>query len=235
MLQSALARSIPNGRRLAAFGLLAAALLWGWYAWIFAPTVFVERDRAIADDSRTGITAALQTIGAEDATRARELVVSMRREMPKLKRLDGIETAALENGLQRLEDALRLGTYDVALHRAVVDELRNVQLQLIARGQRTAALAAQSSQRANLMFIALLGVGLALTLRARAPEQTRGLVPLLGRDPLGRLLFDVSPEAVSIADQHERIIAVNAAFCRVTGYDASEAVGRALNFNGSGE
>ena len=235
MLQRALARSLPNGRRLAAFGVLAAALLWGWYAWIFAPTVFVERDRAIADDTRTGVTAALQTVGAEDEARARELVVSMRREMPKLKRLDGIETAQLERCLQRLEDALRLGTYDVALHRAAIDELRDVQLQLIARGQRTATLAAQSSQRANLMFIALLGVGLALMLRARAPEQTRGLVPLLGRDPLGRLLFDVSPEAVSIADQHERIIAVNAAFCRVTGYDAAEAVGRALNFNGSGE
>src|SRR5262249_2526331 len=104
-----------------------------------------------------------------------------------------------------------------------------------ARSQRTAALATQSSQRVNVMFIALLGVGLVLMLRTRAPEPARALVAVLGLERLGRLLFDVSPEAVSVADADERIVAVNAAFCRVTGYDAAEAVGRALNFNGSGE
>jgi diguanylate cyclase (GGDEF)-like protein/PAS domain S-box-containing protein len=235
MLERALARTLPNGRRMTSFALLAAALSWAWYAWIFTPTAFVERDRTIASDLTTGVTVALRTVGAEDAAGARELVVAMRREMPKLKRLDGIETTELENHLGSLEDSLRLGTYDVAKHRAALDELRDVQLQLIARSQRTAALAAQSSQRVNLMFIGLLGVALVLMLRARPADGRRGLVTVLGRERLGRLLFDVSPEAVSIADQDERIVAVNHAFCRVTGYEASEVVGRALNFNGSGE
>ena len=226
---------MPNGRRITTFGLFAAALLWAWYAWIFAPTVFVERDRTIASDLTTGVTAALRSVGVEDEATAREFVAAVRREVPQLKRLDDIETSELENHLQRLEDSLRLGTYDVALHRAAIHELRDVQLQLIARSQRTAVLAVQSSQRANLMFIALLGVALALMLHARPSGGSRGLVSALGRERLGRLLFDVSPEAVSIADQDERIVAVNKAFCRVSGYDAAEVVGRALNFNGSGE
>jgi diguanylate cyclase (GGDEF)-like protein/PAS domain S-box-containing protein len=74
-----------------------------------------------------------------------------------------------------------------------------------------------------------------MAFRIRARPSQRGVISVLGRERLGQLLFDVSPEAVSIADESERILAVNPAFCRVTGYDVHEAVGRQLGFNGSGE
>ena len=159
----------------------------------------------------------------------------MQRELPKIRRLDGVDSGPLEVRLQSLEDALRLGTYDPAIHRAALNELRDVQLQLIARSQRTATAAAQSSQRVNLMFVAMLAAAFAMLWRMRMRPGHGGIISVLGREQLGQLLFDVSPEAVSIADPSERILAVNPAFCRVTGYDVGEVVGRTLNFNGSGE
>jgi diguanylate cyclase (GGDEF)-like protein/PAS domain S-box-containing protein len=216
-------------------GLLAALLLWAWYVWIFAPSIGIERERAMSGNAAQGLTAALRSVGTYDELRARELVVAMQRELPKLRRIDGIDAGPLEVRLQALGDSLRLGTYDAALHRAALDELRDVQLQLIASSQRTAAAAARSGQRINVMLALLFAVTVALAVRLRTQPAGGGLISVLGREHLGQLLFDVSPEAVSISDPDERIVAVNPAFCRVTGYDVAEVVGRSLNFNRSGE
>ena len=44
-------------------GLLAALLLWAWYVWIFAPTIGIERERAISGSAAQGLTAALRSVG----------------------------------------------------------------------------------------------------------------------------------------------------------------------------
>ena len=215
--------------------LLSAALLWAWYVWIFAPALGVERDRALTGNLVDGLTSESQSVGTYDESRARDLVISMQRELPTIRRLDGLDTAALETRLQNLGDSLRLGTYDPGVHLAALAELHDIQLQLIKRNQRTAAIAAQSNQRASLLCFVLLGIAAAMLLRSRVQKSEGGMISVLGREQLGQLLFDVSPEAVSIADPNERILAVNPAFCRVTGYAPGEAIGRELNFNGSGE
>ena len=222
----------PGG--LLSVGVLTAALLWAWYAWIFSPSLGLERDRALAGNVVQTLTESLRSV-AYDEDRARDLVVALRREMPRIERLDGVDSGPLLVTLQRLEDALRLGTYDPAVHRAALNELRAMQLQLIARSQVTAATAAQTSLRINLMFIALLAAAIAMAFRLRARQAHPGVISVLGRERLGQLLFEVSPEAVSIADESECILAVNPAFCRVTGYGVHEAVGRQLGFNGTGE
>ncbi len=222
----------PGG--LLSVGVLTAALLWAWYAWIFLPSLGLERDRALAGNVVQTLTESLRSV-AYDEDRARDLVVALRREMPRIERLDGVDSGPLLVTLQRLEDALRLGTYDPAVHRAALNELRAMQLRLIARSQVTAATAAQTSLRINLMFIALLAAAIAMAFRLRTRQAHPGVISVLGRERLGQLLFDVSPEAVSIADESECILAVNPAFCRVTGYGVHEAVGRQLGFNGTGE
>ncbi len=220
---------------LLAVGLLSASLLWAWYAWIFAPALGIERDRALTVNLAEGLTVEPHAVDSDDESRARDLVVALQRELPKIRRLDGVDAGPLEVRLQSLEDALRLGTYDSVTYRAALDGLRDVQLQLIVRSQKTAVAAAQSSQRANLMFAALFVLAVVMLFRARARPKAVGLISVLGREQLGQLLFDVSPEAVSIAGPDELILAVNPAFCRVTGYAADEVVGRSLSFNGSGE
>jgi diguanylate cyclase (GGDEF)-like protein/PAS domain S-box-containing protein len=237
MPQRAIARPGPFAPigSLLPVGLLAAGLVWVWYAWIFAPALMVERDRAMTGTLVQGIAVVLQSVATYDEARARELVVAMQREIPKLDRLDRIESGPLRARLQTLEAALRLGTYDPSVHAAVLDEMRDVQLQLIQQSQHTAAVAAQASRRLNLTVFGLFGLATALALAMRLRRNQPGMISVLGREQLGQLLFDVSPEAVTIADQHERILAVNPAFCRVTGYTRDEVVGRLLNFNGSGE
>ena len=137
--------------------------------------------------------------------------------------------------VQRLEDALRLGTYNPAVHRAALNELRAVQLQLITRSQRQRDdRGANEPAHQSDVHRAARAASVAMAFRIRARPAQRGVISVLGRERLGQLLFDVSPEAVSIADESERILAVNPAFCRVTGYDLHEAVGRQLGFNGTG-
>jgi diguanylate cyclase (GGDEF)-like protein/PAS domain S-box-containing protein len=220
---------------LVSVGLLTAALLWAWYAWIFSPSLALERDRTLAGNVVQNLSGPLLTAGYDEG-RARDLVVALHRELPRIERLDGVESGTLSIALQRLEDALRLGTYNPTVHRAALSELRAVQLQLIARSQVNATTAGETSLRVNLTFIALLGAVVVMAaVRMRSRPEQRGVISVLGRERLGQLLFDISPEAVSIADDSERILAVNPAFCRVTGYDLHEAVGRQLGFNGTGE
>ena len=155
----------PGG--LLSVGVLTAALLWAWYAWIFSPSLGLERDRALAGNVVQTLTDSLRSV-AYDEDRARDLVVALRRELPRIERLDGVDSGPLLVTLQRLEDALRLGTYDPTVHRAALNELRAMQLQLIARSQVTAATAAQTSLRINLMFIALLAAAIAMASAPRA-------------------------------------------------------------------
>src|SRR3954471_3480222 len=101
MLQRASVASMYRAGRRVPLAVAAAALLCAWYAWIFAPTLGLERERALAGSLQQGLAAALQSLGAaEDESRARELVVTIRREMPKLRRLAGVDVAALEIQLQ---------------------------------------------------------------------------------------------------------------------------------------
>ena len=93
----------------------------------------------------------------------------MQRELPTIERLDGVDiAAAARSGCRHLEDSLRLGTYDPAVHRAALNELRDdsVAADHTQSGQRPTT-AAQSSLRVNLMFIALLGVVVAMACRVR--------------------------------------------------------------------
>ncbi len=62
----------PGG--LLSVGVLTAALLWAWYAWIFEPSLGVERDRAIAGNLVQSLTTSLQSVGTYDESRARGLV-----------------------------------------------------------------------------------------------------------------------------------------------------------------
>lgn len=152
MPQRVMARSglfAPPGGLLSV-GVLTAALLWAWYAWIFSPTLGLERDRALAGNVVQSLTDALQSVGTYDEDRARDLVVALRRELPRIERLDGIDSGPLLITLQHLEDALRLGTYEATAHRAALNELRAMQLRLIARSQVIATTAARTSLRINL-------------------------------------------------------------------------------------
>jgi diguanylate cyclase (GGDEF)-like protein/PAS domain S-box-containing protein len=52
---------------------------------------------------------------------------------------------------------------------------------------------------------------------------------------MGRLLFEHSPESVSVADAAKRIVAINPAYARVTGYTQTEVLGKALGFDATAE
>ncbi len=63
---------------------------------------------------------------------------------------------------------------------------------------------------------------------AQAEGAERLLAPLRG---LEQLLFELSPGAMVISDGDDRILAVNAAYARMTGYRAEEVVGQPITFN----
>ena len=138
MPQRVLARSglfAPPGGLLSV-GVLTAALLWAWYAWIFSPTLGLERDRAIAGNvvrEPHRSPAVGRNVRRRSRARSRARVaarIAAHRAARRRRRGPAV------GRLQHLEDALRLGTYDPVVHRAALNELRALQLQLIARSQR---------------------------------------------------------------------------------------------------
>ena len=62
----------------------------GLVAWIFSPSLGLERDRALAGNVVQTLTESLRS-AAYDEDRARDLVVALRREMPRIERLDGVD------------------------------------------------------------------------------------------------------------------------------------------------
>ncbi len=93
---------------------------------------------------------------------------------------------------------------------------------------RATALARGDTLKMLLLLSLLVLTGAAATfLRSAATRSTPSL--------FGELLFANSPVAVVISDTRDRIVNVNDAYVRMTGYAADEIVGQDLTFNHSGQ
>ncbi len=214
---------------------IAVSLLLAWYSWVMLPVETAERDRAQTHD----LVMLLRTVSGSGfgtaESDARAIAIRLRQALPRVALLESSAAERLSRAGQRLEDALRLGSYQPQHLIDVRAEISTVQ-RLVA--QRALARRADDSRLGDLAIVSL-AVLMALAIWALiSSSRTRSLgspISVLGREQLGQLLFSVSPEPVCIADADERIVAVNPAFCRATGYEESEVIGEALHFNRSGE
>jgi PAS domain S-box-containing protein len=104
--------------------------------------------------------------------------------------------------------------------------------------EQSAVLAAWSRQARQILSIALpallalLGIGLALVWRQRRLELKKA--ELAEQRRLAASVFDSSIDAIIVTDAGARVLSVNPAFERVTGYGASEILGRNPRLMASG-
>jgi diguanylate cyclase (GGDEF)-like protein/PAS domain S-box-containing protein len=225
------------GTRMPALFATVAALVWLgiWYVWVLAPVELAERSRARNVDVVELLRGVSGGAQRTDTSAARALAVRLRQALPRVALYEAGAADRLTRAAQRMEDALRLGTYqpqhliDV---RAEIGSIQRVVAQE-ALHRRAADARLKTWSVASVMLVLLFA--LATLLSSRWRQSRPAPISILGRERLGHLLFSVSPEAVCIADADERIVAVNPAFCRVTGYEEAEAVGQPLHFNRSGE
>ena len=92
--------------------------------------------------------------------------------------------------------------------------------------------ALQNHYLVALAAFTLLGVALAgLSARRWARDRSR---PAWSLDGLEQRLFEHSPGAVVVTDAFDRILAVNNAYTRMTGYPSEEVVGHDIAFNHAG-
>lgn len=69
----------------------------------------------------------------------------------------------------------------------------------------------------------------------RSGDEAANRGPLWGLDGLDRTLFENAPGAMVLCDADDRILSVNAAYVRMTGYAPEEAAGRDIGFNHAGQ
>ncbi|NJN50494.1 MAG: PAS domain S-box protein [Gammaproteobacteria bacterium] len=213
----------------------AAVLLLAWYVWVLAPVEAAERDRVRTHD----LVALLRAIsgpgfGTEEGD-ARAIAVRLRQALPRIALHEPAVAARLSRTGTRMEDALRLGTYRGQHLVDVRAEISTAQ-RLVA--QQALAGRADAMRLGNWAVLSLaIIIALVAFMVFTSRQKSNGAAPItvLGREQLGQLLFSVSPEAVCIADARSRIVAVNPAFCRVTGYESADVIGETLHFNRSGE
>jgi diguanylate cyclase (GGDEF)-like protein/PAS domain S-box-containing protein len=89
---------------------------------------------------------------------------------------------------------------------------------------------------AGFALLVVLGfVGQAPRVSERTPSSgPNGALSVLGVVDLAHSLFEHSGESVMITDAAGRILAVNSAYCRSTGYPQDEVLGRPMDFNSAG-
>ena len=104
--------------------------------------------------------------------------------------------------------------------------------------QGPALLASSDQQQILLVLFTLLGLVLAgSSVRLRIRE---GIDPRLAPDGFGsngfdQKLFENAPGAIVLSDAQDRILAVNDAYSRMTGYTQNEVAGKDISFNHSGQ
>ena len=114
---------------------------------------------------------------------------------------------------------------------------------LVLRGQDLQGIVDQRRSSASDALVAVLACGLLLALAglrwanaafnsaSSAPNSAAGPARPLPATDLAELLMQDSHESICIVDAEGVILRVNNAYCELTGYSSTEAVGQALNFN----
>jgi len=211
------------------------AVVLAWNAFVLRPVQVAERERiervAVAEDLQS----VLKRDIATDEASARAFLVDVRRALPSLERVDLSAADRLRAASRRLEDALMLGRYQPQVLNEALAEFLAVQRGLAQASLLGRERELRSGEVATWSLYALTAIALLVLVVAFRDRRRRALDFVLDQERLGKMLFAISPEAVSIADANEKIVAVNPAYCRATGYDAREVVGRSIHFNCSGE
>ena len=104
-------------------------------------------------------------------------------------------------------------------------------------------LASSGQQQTLLALLTLFGLvlaGFSVNRRARegdGPRQALNGFDLNGFDLNGfdQKLFEHAPGPIVVSDVQDRILAVNDAYCRMTGYSHNEVAGKEISFNHSGQ
>ena len=230
-----LAAQLAFDGRFAWAALSALAVVLAWNAFVLAPVQVAERERiervAVVED----LQAALRRDVATDEESARAFLLDVRRVLPSLERVDMNAADRLRAAARRLEDALMLGRYEPSILTAALADFLAVERSLAQASVLGRERELRSGEVAVWSLYVLIAVALVVLIVAYRDRRRRALDFVLDQERLGKMLFAISPEAVAIADLHEKIVAVNPAYCRATGYDAQEVIGRSMHFNCSGE
>ena len=163
-----------------------------------------------------------------------QLLVDMRTVQPLLLHSAPDATNKLRQDIAALEAVLSEAQSESRLRGNLLGNLQDTQLIVSSR-----AVALRSEAR-SLLWMTLLSLS-ALILLALGAWRTARVSSLQSSDggldatSLQRLLFENMPGAVVVSDADDRIVEVNPAYSRRTGYAEGEVVGQALTFNHSGQ
>ncbi|MEZ5557239.1 MAG: EAL domain-containing protein [Pseudomonadales bacterium] len=249
------AASAPRARRLSAL-LLGAPLLVAAVYWYLGLALLDNSHRHLelarlirhmdaygAMDSNAGQPETAPGIAtvpgrAPDSDAASDpvrLLLDMRVLLPQLALLEPRGLVALRQQVDALEAQLLSDLRNPDTVAAVMAAFREVHDAMFALAQ--ANLARTRDLQLHLMILLVLftlaGFALAgLGLRWRARQSERPAWSLAG---LEERLFAHTPGAVIVSDLEDRILAVNDAYERMTGYHSHEVVGKPIAFNHSGQ
>jgi len=99
-------------------------------------------------------------------------------------------------------------------------------------------LASGGDQQTLLALLALFGLvlaGFSVNRRAREGDEPRQALNGFDLNGLDQKLFEHAPGPIVVSDVQDQILAVNDAYCRMTGYTQDEVAGREISFNHSGQ
>ena len=168
---------------------------------------------------------------------AQRLLIASYRIRPQLEALQDPLAEQYLTRLDRLEASLFAGAYQSELQHAASLALRALQNAQLRRTQVALDNMQTLSMRTGLALLfgfVFLSISAGFNYRRRLKQQDAA-EPALGKEQLGEMLFDHSPEPVCIVDHQGLIIAANPAYCRESGYPEAGLIGKPMDFVRSGQ
>lgn len=152
----------------------------------------------------------------------------------------GIETAALKKPLARLVSGAPGTLVDVDQRLALVYGLAEMQSRLRQQIERQSVLNQARLKQVLSLLVSVFLVSLFLVGLSMRPTRDRNLTSaLLDPNPnmlaFDQTLFESVPIPLVFSDTQQKIIAVNNAYERLTGYPQGDCVGQHVDFNLSGQ
>ncbi|MDH3641795.1 MAG: EAL domain-containing protein [Gammaproteobacteria bacterium] len=233
-----LGRLLPLGRELVQrsrwvwylywLPLLAAILYW------YLSLALLDRDHQ--QDHAIDMLAKLDRYSQPSVPRdATQLIVDLRLLIPELALLDPEGLTAIRENVDVLESELRASIGDDKARDSILAELNKLHHALLLITRTNMERGAELEEALVVLLVLFSVIGVVMVVVSAIQRADKLGRPAWAYSGIEDLLFQHVPGGAVFTDRDDRIVAVNEAYERMTGYSQDEVVGRDIAFNHSGQ
>lgn len=217
---------------------------WVWYLYwlpLLATVLYGYLSLALLDQGRQQARAFDMVAKLDGYSRAAvphdasQRLVGLRLLLPELALVDPQGMVNVGGNIDALESKLRASIGDRHVRESILRDLNELHHALLLVTKTNLQRGAELEEALTTLLLAFSLVGAFMVVVFVIQRTERVARPAWAGSGIENLLFQNMPAAAMFSDRSDRIVAVNKAYERMTGYSQDEVIGRNIVFNHSGQ